>query len=134
MEAVIHCVDGRVQDAVVEIGAVDEEPDQSDGCGRDRHRDEDGRLHDPLVAHAHREHGEAETEAEREGDVEDHPAQVVDQRSRGRPLAQVEEGWIVGEQLLEVANPEVVREVEAEVAVVEREPDRVIRRIDEEEP
>ena len=133
MKAAVERMQQRVENPDVRTGAVDEEPDDADGGGGDRHRHEDRRLDSALVAHADREDGEPEPDDQGEADVEDDPADVVDQRAAGRELAQVEEVLVVGQQLLEVLDPEVVEEAEVEVALVEGEPDRVVRRVDQED-
>ena len=133
MKAAVERVQQRVENPHVWTGAVDEEPDDADGGGGDRHRHEDRRLDRALIAHADRENGEPKSDEQGEADVEDDPADVVDQGAAGWELAQVEEVLVVGQQLLEVMDPKVVGEAEVETSLVEGEPDRVVGRIDQED-
>ena len=133
MKAAVEADQDSVEDADVRVGAVDEEPDDPDRGCRDRHRQEDHRLDYAFVANAHREHCKSKTDEQRQADVEDDPAQIVDQGAAGRELAQIEKVRVVRQQLLEVVEPDVVEEVVVKVALVEREPDRVVRGVDQKE-
>src|SRR5262249_53573046 len=96
-------------------------------------RHEDHRLDEALVPDAHREDGEAEPEEEREPDVEDDPAEVVDHGSARRERMEVEEVRVVRQEGLVVVETDPVREVEEEIALVEGQADRVVGGVDEED-
>jgi hypothetical protein len=124
--------DERVQRADVRVRRVDELPDDRDSGGRDRHRDEDDRLDERLVADSRGEHGNEEPEGEREHGVQEDPLQVVDQCAARWERVEVEEVLVPGEQPLVVVEADPLDDVELRVRVAEAVDDRPDERIGDE--
>src|SRR5207244_9768976 len=93
--------------------AVDKKPDDPGGRRGDRHRQEDHRLHDRLVADLVSEHRDHDADRKDKRGVDDEPEDVVDDRATGRELAEIEEVRVGREQTPKVIEPDEGREVES---------------------
>src|SRR5439155_21664548 len=79
-----------------------------------------------------RQHCDRQSEDQAERDVDDDPLDVVEERALRREVGDVEEVGVL-EEILEVLQSDPTDETERKVAVVEREPDRVVGRVQNEQ-